>query len=282
MYVVAFVVEHPVVEELRDVVAVSVAVDAAEQSGKLPDDELEDPGHVVVELLRIGARMHGDDGPRGFGRKIRQLRFEKFEVGNRFPQVELQSVGIETDEPHVAGREGEVEGSEDLLENLFARGQTVVVAKQNDIRHPEAVEYVALTFELDLHPEIRHVSRVEHEVDVVAVVERLHGIFRLVVPALRVGDDGEANGIPAGRCGLDAGDVLRVDAAFALDAGVVGVVVNLARCRREGKACEEKAGEGKTCGGSFAGPPFGCRAAAPADGASRGSRRRARRGGAVG
>ena len=89
--------------------------------------------------------------------------------------VVLHGVGVQTDEAHVGGRECEVGRSENLLEHRFARTLAVVIAQQADVRYAQAVEDVALPHELFFQPEIREVAAVEHEVDVVAGVERFDG-----------------------------------------------------------------------------------------------------------
>lgn len=216
----------------HDLVIVSVPVDAALQARKARDEILESLGDIVSELFRVGLRVHGDDGFRRLGREFGQLRLDEFEVGHRLPEVELQGIGVQTENPDIPGREGSVEVAEDRAEDLLSGGQTVVVAQQDDVGNVQAVEDIALALELRLHSEVGHVARVEHEVDVAAGVQGADRLPGLVVPALRVGDHGEADGaLPGGR-GLDAGDVLRVDSALPVDAGVVWMVVHLAGCRR--------------------------------------------------
>lgn len=225
-------VEHAVAEQVHDLVIVSVPVDAALQARKARDEILESLGDIVSELFRVGLRVHGDDGFRRLGREFGQLRLDEFEVGHRLPEVELQGIGVQTENPDIPGREGGVEVAEDRAEDLLSGGQTVVVAQQDDVGNVQAVEDIALALELRLHSEVGHVARVEHEVDVAAGVQGADRLPGLVVPALRVGDHGEADGaLPGGR-GLDAGDVLRVDSALPVDAGVVWMVVHLAGCRR--------------------------------------------------
>lgn len=172
------------------------------------------------------------------GGKSAKLRLDEFEVGHRLPEVEFQGIGVQAEDPDIPGREGGVEVAEDRAEDLLTGGQAVVVAQQDDVGDVQPVEDIALALELRLHPEVGHVARVEHKVDVVAGVEGADRLPGLVVPALRVGDHGEADGtLPGGR-GLDAGDVLRVDPALSVDAGVVRMIVHLAggrrRCRQHG------------------------------------------------
>lgn len=76
----------------------------------------------------------------------------------------------------------------------------------------------------------------EHEVDVVAGVERFDGFFGFVVPALRVADHGETHGLPAAAGGFDAGDVLGVDILLSAYVCVVGVVFDMvAACGEQRK-----------------------------------------------
>ena len=150
--------------------------------------------------------------------------------------VVFHGVGVQTDEAHVGGRECEVGRSENLLEHRFARTLAVVIAQQADVRYAQAVEDVALPHELFFQPEIREVAAVEHEVDVVAGVERFDGFFGFIVPALRVADHGETHGLPAAAGGFDAGDVLGVDILLSAYVGVVGVVFDMvAACGEQRK-----------------------------------------------
>jgi len=118
--------------------------------------------------------------------------------------------------------------SPNLSENPLAGGQTVVVAQQDDVRNIQTIEDVALPLELVAHAEIGQIARVDHEVDVVAGVDGFHGIFGLVVPPLRVADLRETDRPPALARRLDAGDVAGVDTRRTVDAGIVGVVFDLA------------------------------------------------------
>ena len=226
--VVAFVIEHAVAENILYREVVPVSVDATLQTGELADGILEHFGDVVVELFGIGFGVHGRDCLFGRSRKFRQLPLQKPEIGDIGVVLVFQGVGVQADEADVSGRERVIDRPEYLFEDLVARRQTVVVAQQRDIGHPQSVQNVALTLELRLHAEIGHVARMENEIEVVAAVERPHGIFRFVVTALRIGDDGETDDPSPRRRRFDAGDVLRIDPALAPDARVVGVVIDLA------------------------------------------------------
>ena len=226
--VVAFVVDHAVAEQILGGEIVPVAVHAELQLRKLPEHVLEEPGDVVVELLGIGPGVHGHDGFFGPDGKIGELAFEKVEVRDGRVVVELQRIGVQANEPHIASREGEIDLAENLGENPLAGSQTVVVAQQDDIRDTQPVEDVALPLELVAHAEIGQIARVDHEVDVTAGVDGFHGIFGLVVPALCVADLREANRPFACARRLDAGDVAGVDTRRAVDARIVRMIFDLA------------------------------------------------------
>lgn len=65
-----------------------------------------------------------------------------------------------------------------------------MVAQQADERHPQSAENVALFLKFQFQTEVGHIARVKHEIQVVALVQGFHGIFRLVIPALCVTDYG--------------------------------------------------------------------------------------------
>ena len=114
------------------------------------------------------------------------------------------------------------------------------------IRHPEAVKDVAHTLEFGPHAEIRHVAGMQHEIDVVAFVQRLDGFGRLVVPALRVADDGKTHAAPSCRRRLDTGNVVHIDARGSGDTRIVGMVFDLAgrqrqdTCARQGQSADTR------------------------------------------
>lgn len=226
--VVAFVVDHAVAEQILGGEMVPVAVQAELQPREPPDRLLEDFGHVVVELFGIRLGVHDHDGLFGPGGEAVDLTFEKVEVRDGRVVVELQRIGVQADEAHVAGREGKIDLAENLGENPLAGSQTVVVAQQDDVRNIQTIEDVALPLELVAHAEIGQIARVDHEVDVIAGVDGFHGIFGLVVPPLRVADLRETDRPPALARRLDAGDVAGVDTRRTVDAGIVGVVFDLA------------------------------------------------------
>ena len=89
------------------------------------------------------------------------------------------------------------------------------------------IEDVSLPLELVAHAEIGHVARMDHEVDVVASIERPDRIFGLVIPPLRVAYLRKTNHPLAFASSLDAGDVAGVDTRRTVDAGVVGVIFDL-------------------------------------------------------
>ena len=89
------------------------------------------------------------------------------------------------------------------------------------------IEDVSLPLELVAHAEIGHVARMDHEVDVVASIERPDRIFGFVVPSLRVAYLRKTNRSLAFASSLDASDIAGIDTRFAIDACIVGMVFDL-------------------------------------------------------
>ena len=61
-----------------------------------------------------------------------------------------------------------------------------MVAQQADERHPQSAENVALFLEFQFQAEVGHVACMKYEIQVVAPVQGLHGILRLVSTASSV------------------------------------------------------------------------------------------------
>ena len=183
-------------------------------------------GHVVVELVAVGANVHAEDGAVELVGAVGQLRLDELEVGHRLRIVVFDGIGVEADELHPSGNEGEVGIAEHLAVGFFAGAQTVVIAQQDDVRHVELVQNVALPQKFVGEAEVARVAAMNHEVDVVAAVEVLHEVFGFVVPSLRVAHDGNAQRGLVPAIGFNQGNVMVVDIGFSADADVVGVVVD--------------------------------------------------------
>ena len=205
----------------------AVAVHAELQGGKLPDGVLEHAGDIVVELLRKRFGVHRHDSLFRFGGIVGLLVLDKAEVRYVRIVVELQRIGVQTYESHVAGRESKIDRSEYLDEYLFARRQTVVVAQQDDIRDTQMIEDVALPLELCPHAEVGHVARMDYKIDIVPMIQSFYGIFGFIVPTLRVADDGKTHFAFSGTPRFDTDDIFGIDTFLAIDAGIVRMIFYL-------------------------------------------------------
>ena len=101
-----------------------------------------------------------------------------------------------------------------------------MVAQQADKRHLQSAENVALFLKFQFQTEVGHVARVKHEIQVVAPVQGLHGIFRLVVPALCVTDYGKPDFLFPVSSGFNPFDVPAVYVRFPVNVEVVRVIFN--------------------------------------------------------
>ena len=101
-----------------------------------------------------------------------------------------------------------------------------MVAQQADERHPQSVENVALFLKLQFQTEVGHIACVEHEIQVVAPVQGLHGILRFVVPALRVTDYGKPDFLFSVSSRFNPFNVPAVHVRFPVNVEVVRVIFN--------------------------------------------------------
>ena len=101
-----------------------------------------------------------------------------------------------------------------------------MVAQQADERHPQSAENVALFLKFQFQAEVRHVARVEHEIQVIALVQGLHGILRLVVPALCVTDYGKPDFLFSVSSRFNPFNVPAVHVRFSVNVEVVRVIFN--------------------------------------------------------
>ena len=81
--------------------------------------------------------MHGDDRTVVMTGTVLQFFFQETEVGNRVRIVVFDRVGVEANEFDVPDDKGKVFFSEQLIENLVAIADYVMVADQSDIRNIE-------------------------------------------------------------------------------------------------------------------------------------------------
>jgi len=100
-----------------------------------------------------------------------------------------------------------------------------MVAYQGYVGHTELVHDVALPQKLVRHAEVAHVTAVDNEVDVIALVHLSYEIQCFVIPALRV-----AHGYEFNRCLVFAflfylGNIMGVYIGFTVDAYIIRVIV---------------------------------------------------------
>ena len=100
------------------------------------------------------------------------------------------------------------------------------IAQQADEGGVQAQQFVAHPLEFARQTEVGLVAAVDDEVNAVAGIDGVDGGARFVVPALRVADDGKADGIASETLGLDALHVAAVEVRLAADARVVGVILD--------------------------------------------------------
>ena len=101
-----------------------------------------------------------------------------------------------------------------------------MVAQQADERHSQSAENVALFLKFQFQAEVGHVARVKHEIQVVALVQGLHGILRLVVPALCVTDYGKPDFLFSVSSCFNSFDVPAIHVRFPVNVEVVRVIFN--------------------------------------------------------
>lgn len=217
-----------VVVEIVDTVAVPVSMNTALNARHGGDVAVKGADYALIELLRIRACMHHGKTLLALGGKVSDLILHVGQIRYTDRMVKFERVGVEADETDIACREREIEVAENLSVNRRSGRQTVVVAEERHIGHFQSVEDIALTLKFGTQTEVGHVARVDDKIEVVALVERFNGGHSLVIPALRIADDGKAQCRFALAGLLDLRDVGGVDVFFALDTRVVGVVFGLA------------------------------------------------------
>ena len=105
LHAVAHVVHDAVLKEvfLEDVVLVGGSAEL--YTGKFGYVAVKDACHVIVELVGIGAYVHGHNGLVEFVLAVGKFFFEEREVGNGAGVVKLHGVGVEAYEFHPSGNE---------------------------------------------------------------------------------------------------------------------------------------------------------------------------------
>ena len=179
--------------------------------------------------------MHGDDRTVVMTGTVLQFFFQETEVGNRVRIVVFDRIGVEANEFDVPDDKGKVFFSEQLIENLVAIADYVMVADQSDIRNIELRQDIDSPLILFLHAELGIVSSVYDEIDAVFFsIDMFYEIFRLVVAALCVAHQDEADRVFIFcRC-LDKRDVVTVDIAFGNgEPAVIRMVIDQVACRQE-------------------------------------------------
>ena len=155
------------------------------------------------------------------------LRFigHEFEVRNRARVIVFDGVGVQADELDTSGNEGEVRVAEDCTEGLFACTQTIVVTDKGYVRYFQTVQNVPLPEEFVGHSEIAQVSAVNDKIDVIPLVQVIHEIYGLVIPALRVAHRDKADGVFPQTIAFYLFDVVGIYVGFSIYSDIVRVVV---------------------------------------------------------
>ena len=139
----------------------------------------------------------------------------------------------------VTGIERKIRFTKDIAIDTLARAEAVMVTNQHNERHVQAKQQVTLQFKLVGHAKVGHVTRVEYEVNVSSGIDVGESDFHLIIPALRVGDDGETNVILSATTFLNAGNVPGIEPMRSLNAPIIGMIIyHVARgkkkeCRKE-------------------------------------------------
>ena len=100
-----------------------------------------------------------------------------------------------------------------------------MVAYQGYVGHTELVHDVALPQKLVRHAEVAHVTAVDNEVDVIALVYLSHEVQRFVVPALRVAHGHELNRCLVLAFLLYLRNIMGVYIGLAVDAYIIRMIV---------------------------------------------------------
>ena len=169
--------------------------------------------------------MHGHYGFVELVFTVGNFVFKKGEVGNGAGVVELHSVGIQAYEFYPSGNERKVGVAEYGAICLFSCAKAVVVANQGNIGHVELVHNVALPKELVSNTEVTHVTAMNNEVDVVALIYLSYEIQRLVIPALRVAHSHEFNRCLAFAFLFYLCNVMGIYVGLTADAHIIRVIV---------------------------------------------------------
>ena len=220
----AFVVGYTVLERIEHLVVVVVADDAEGESGILVEHVVEVVEDVVVELFGTGLGVHGYDRMAdGVGHGC-QVLFDEVEVGHCCGVVVLKGIGVDAGNMDEGGVETEVVVAEDGVIDVFTGAKAIVIANDAYPRHLETVEYGTLPYKFFSQPEVGEVAGVDDKVDVTALVDGVNQIFGFVIPALRVADLGEAQGVLADTLFLNACRHLGGKMGRPVETGVIGMI----------------------------------------------------------
>ena len=181
----------------------------------------------------IGARwcVHQGNGAPSIRRVVCSLSFHKVKIGHGIHRAELQHIGINRHESHIAGRKGKMRITKNLPIDQIAGGQAVVITQQRNKRDIELQQHIALTLKLGTHTPIGHIAPMNHKIDIIARVYRMDRILRFVIPALRVAQHSKPNLILPATDSFDGRQLPFVQMLRAINTRIIGMVFRLASHR---------------------------------------------------
>ena len=133
----AFVVKHPVTEEIVYLELVTMSAETERKSRKLLDFILKYIRHIVIKLFRSRLCVHGYHcASHGRGQFAAYLS-DVSEVGYGGGIVILEGVGIDAEKLRIACRKGEIRVSKEVTVGVCSRTEAIVVPEQNYVGYAE-------------------------------------------------------------------------------------------------------------------------------------------------
>ena len=142
-------------------------------------------GHVIVELHVERLHVHHRNRP-GTSHRVLQFIVHEGEVWHRVRVVEFQGIRVHANKFSIPRLEREILFPVHLQENIHPVPENIVIPQQGHVRDFQLPHNIPHPQELLRQAEIGYIPAVDHEVHVIPLVERLHEIFRLVIPTLAI------------------------------------------------------------------------------------------------
>lgn len=141
-------------------------------------------GYIVIEYVRIGARVHANYRLFKLVPSVLYLLLHKSEIRNGFGIIIFQCIGIQADKLHIARNEREIGRAEYGFLCFFPCAEAVMISNQDHIRYFKSIHNISLPKKLFRHSEVTHVSAMNDEINIIPFINLFHKLFRLVIPAL--------------------------------------------------------------------------------------------------